>query len=286
MFRGAPKAPPTQPAQPEPGALAPPEAMTAACVEAWVRSNLDVEGWTYLDFSSTHVTLASRPALAPVFQRSLRVERFLTDSDRWGDPYRSMLMVCDVDARGERYRMAQETSYRLNNLESPNQTAQVKSGDWHPIDPRDAIFFMQTLQLCQEATGKPQEGPDSRFESDVRAWLDRTVDPRDDILAYTDEAAAMYVQPGSIVRSDEGPAMTVREELFWPITGLRSQTIETQLDVRNRRMRQLGARRFVEHNLVGEPEVVDRIDRWIEARDGFRNEYFDRLCEIAKAAGA
>jgi hypothetical protein len=281
LFGRRPAAPPL-PAPLQSGELAPPEAPTDAAIEAWILQNLDISDWTYVGCAGGGATFASRVEPADAFPLAMRLEAFRTGPDADGRPCRSVVMTFDVDAKAGNFRLTRYDSFRLNNLKSPLERAHTPDPRRHKIAEEDGAFFAHMCRLQGVALGLPPEGPVSRLSTDVRAWTAQAIDPGDDVYAYSDDVAAVYVRAGSVRAGDKGFSMILRTEMYWPWQGFRSQTASIWLDEPRRRMRQLEARCFADHNLRGEVADV-RFNRWIPVAGTFRGEDFDRLIEVARS---
>ncbi len=268
--------------------IAPPAGKTDEAVEAWMADHLDMTDWIFLYRNRNCVWLAERVTPAPMFEISLRFEDFATHLDEQGRPYRSVIDIFDVDSRMERYRIGGKVVHRLNDLKSPYEVEQRPPADWRPLANEGHPIFMHLRNLCKAGRGEgPIEGPASWLRADIQDWVARTVTPGADAYAYAyaDPLSAVYVQPASVRRTLKGWALTLREEMFRPYDGVRSQIVMVELDLKRRRMRQIEARCFTEHNLGGEGLPPVRLNRWIETPSSLTPGQFDRLCEVAAGVG-
>jgi hypothetical protein len=250
-----------------------------------VAEHLDISDWVYCYAGPSGVCLAGRVEAAAEFQIPMRLENFTTRKDPRGVASRSLVKTFDVNAEAGCFRLNETRSFRLNDLKDLNWRQEADPGHWESLDRwLPDPFFQRVRILCEEALGRRvAEGPASWLSSDVKAWVEHTVQPGADVFAYIDQVGATYVQAGSIRPCAGGYALTLRIEFFGVADGARSETIPVELDIRRRRMRQIELRRFPEHNLAGPEEPPERLNRWIDTRGTFLPQEFDRLCEIAKA---
>lgn len=267
---------------PEPDGPPPPAGMTFEAVEAWSRANVDMDGWVYLGPNNGAVILADRVEPADRFTIRMRAENFATEKDSSRRPYRSALWTFEVNAGSGWMRQTGLTSYRRLNLAEAHSDLPF-DGEWKPLEPIEVPFFQHVLGLCARARGEAPEGPDSWLDSDVQAWIARTVDPGEDVYSHWDGTGAIFVQPGTVRRlGSNGYALHTRVESFHLHQGFRSWTESLQLYKPSRGKQQIAFSLHPDHNLQGEPvEVKD--GRWFEAgTGGFLPEHFARLWALAE----